>query len=313
MTLDLAAIARAFDRSANVKPGATSISVACPLCGYNASSCTITIKCGRLLVHCHAGCDQRRLFAAVVEMARLGCERPACWQRPAAARAPMSLQEDLAAEGERLPLYEPLRKLWLYQAVDVADHPVALRYLEGRRCVVPPRGSALRAVDAALHPPTGTHWPALMALVVGGPLMRGRTFHTTFLAQDGSGKAPVEPARLFAKGLPAKGVARLTEHFVEVGALGPADLGVAEGIESALSLAHAGQMAIWATLTAGNLAELPVPVVPPRTLTIAVDRDQAGERAAVICARRWKAAGVRVRMVRPRAGDVNDLVMRTEP
>ncbi len=105
MTLDLAAIARAFDRSANVKPGATSISVACPLCGYNASSCTITIKCGRLLVHCHAGCDQRRLFAAVVEMARLGCERPACWQRPAAARAPMSLQEDLAAEGERLPFF----------------------------------------------------------------------------------------------------------------------------------------------------------------------------------------------------------------
>ncbi len=163
-------------------------------------------------------------------------------------------------------------------------------------CDPAPR-SALRAVDAAYHPMTGTSWPALVALVVDmARTCRAHVSHHVPDA-DGGGKAPVEPSRLFAKGLPSKGVVRLTEHFVEAGPFGRGELGVAEGIESALALAHAVPI-VWACLTAGNLAELLVPALPPRTLTIAVDRDQAGERAAVVCARRWKAAGIRVRMVR---------------
>jgi putative DNA primase/helicase len=84
-------------------------------------------------------------------------------------------------------------------------------------------------------------------------------------------------------------------------------LGIAEGIETALSLAHAYAPG-WATLDAGNLAAFPV-LSGIECLTIAVDNDPAGIRAADECAERWHAAGREVRLVMaPQAGaDLNDL------
>jgi putative DNA primase/helicase len=66
-------------------------------------------------------------------------------------------------------------------------------------------------------------------------------------------------------------------------------LGVAEGIETALSLAHA-YTPCWAAIDAGNLAALPV-LAGVEVLVIAQDRDPAGEMAASDCADRWAAAG----------------------
>ena len=60
--------------------------------------------------------------------------------------------------------------------------------------------------------------------------------------------------------------------------------GVAEGIESALSLAWAF-VPVWACIDAGNLAALPV-LDGIEALTIAADNDPAGQAAAQTCATR---------------------------
>ena len=76
-----------------------------------------------------------------------------------------------------------------------------------------------------------------------------------------------------------------------------ADLGIAEGIETALATGHA---AVWSCLTAGGIERFPVsPEI--ETLTIFADNDASGtgQRAAVSCAERWHAAGKQVTIRMP--------------
>jgi len=84
-------------------------------------------------------------------------------------------------------------------------------------------------------------------------------------------------------------------------------LGVAEGIETALSLAH-GLTPVWACIDAGNLAGLAV-LDGIEALTIAADHDDAGIAAANTCADRWARAGAEVRVVLPeiQKTDLNDV------
>lgn len=174
-------------------------------------------------------------------------------------------------------------------------------YLRGRECVLPPPDGDLRFHPRAYHWIAERRAPALVALATGALDRAPKTLHLTFLAADGRGKAALQPARLL---LPrhekAGAVVRLfPDEAVTTG------LGLSEGIESALSLAHVG-LPVWAAIDAGNLAELPV-LDGIEELAIAVDRDPAGERAADSIAHRWITAGRRVRLVKPRAGDLNDI------
>jgi hypothetical protein len=87
-------------------------------------------------------------------------------------------------------------------------------------------------------------------------------------------------------------------------------LGIAEGIESALSLAHAFQP-VWALIDAGNLAAMPaLPGID--ALTIAADHDDAGIDAAHACADRWSDVGTEVRVViAAEKTDMNDVARST--
>jgi len=178
---------------------------------------------------------------------------------------------------------------------------VALAYLQARACRIPPPTGHLRC-DPALAHPSGYAGPGLIGLVTDARTGHPISLHRTWVAADGS-KAPLERPRLLAPGhRKAGGVIRLFPHHPG------APLGIAEGVETALSLAHA-DVACWSCIDAGNLAALPVlPGVPE--LWIGVDADPAGEAAAAECAARWRAAGRRVLLVRPDPGfnDLNDLV-----
>ncbi|TVQ30569.1 MAG: hypothetical protein EA356_14955 [Geminicoccaceae bacterium] len=101
-------------------------------------------------------------------------------------------------------------------------------------------------------------------------------------------------------GLPSKGVIRVDADDRVTGGLF-----VAEGIETALSLPPPA----WATVSAGTLAGLPV-LDGLEALTIAVDADDAGQRAAERCAATWHDAGREVRLfdlATIRAGSTNGL------
>lgn len=193
------------------------------------------------------------------------------------------------------------RQLW-----DACDklQGVALAYLEARNCVVPPVDGDLRFHPALRHPISDYEGPALVGLitdfVTGEPL----SLHKTWIQASGKKAEVAKPRMYLGRHRKRGGVIKLwPDDALTQG------LALAEGIETALSLAH-GFTPVWAAIDAGNLAALP-PLPGVTALTIAVDRDVAGERAAAACAALWHAQGCEVRLVEAgEAGlDLNDLAV----
>lgn len=178
----------------------------------------------------------------------------------------------------------------------------AIEYLDARACVIPPKNGDLRYHPALKHGPSGTVGHALVALVTDAVTGEPLTLHRTWIQPDGT-KALLDPPRMLLGGhRKAGGVVRLwPDEFVTM------SLGIAEGIESALSLAHA-HTPVWACIDAGNMAMLPV-LLGIDSLLIAADNDDAGIRAAKSCAARWIDAGREVCIVMPEIHktDLNDL------
>ena len=175
-------------------------------------------------------------------------------------------------------------------------------YLAARACVMPPADGHLRYHPALKHSPSGAIGPALLALVTDAVTRQPLTLHRTWIQATGD-KAQLDPPRMLLQGhRKAGGVIRLwPDETVTMG------LGIAEGIETALSLAHAFTP-VWACIDAGNLNSLPV-LQGVESLLIAADNDDAGRDAAEACAERWDAAGCKSFIVMPGAHktDLNDL------
>jgi putative DNA primase/helicase len=252
----------------------------CPDCGRGPKdrTCGVTLDDRGGVAHCFR-CGYRETTRG---------ERRA--GRPIAPRSAPQRHETLSDFG---------RELWR------ACRPLggdALAYLEARCCAIPPADADLRWHPALKHPPSGLVGPALVGLVTdaltGAPL----TLHRTWVRADGC-KAPMDPPRMLLGGHRKQGgVIRLwPDEGMTTG------LGIAEGIETALSLAHA-MAPVWACIDAGNLAAFPV-LDGIEALTIAADNDEAGIAAARACARRWAHAGREVRIVIPNANksDLNDM------
>ena len=177
----------------------------------------------------------------------------------------------------------------------------ALAYLKHRYCRNPLPGSHLRWIPDLKHP-SGHVGPALVALVTDAVTCKPITLHRTWITR--SGKAGVDPPRLLLRGHRKQGgVIRLwPDDEVTLG------LGIAEGIETALSLAWAHAPA-WACIDAGNLSSFPV-LEGIESLVIAADHDSAGLDAAEACARRWHRAARDCVLWVPKAlnADMNEVV-----
>lgn len=178
----------------------------------------------------------------------------------------------------------------------------ARAYLEARACVIPPADGDLRWHPALKHPPSGMVGPALVGLLTDAIDGTPRTLHRTWVMPSGH-KAPVDPPRMLLGGHRKAGaVCRLwPDEAVTMG------LGTAEGVETALSLAHAFRP-VWAAIDAGNVSAFPV-LEGIESIVIAADFDPAGIRAARECARRWADAGREARVILPDAfgADLNDM------
>ncbi|MEX2149078.1 MAG: toprim domain-containing protein [Steroidobacteraceae bacterium] len=157
-------------------------------------------------------------------------------------------------------------------------------------------------------------FPALVALFHGSndqPV----TLHVTYLRGDGCAKAPVPSPRKIL-GVPVRGATRggairLYEPILAV-------LGIAEGIESALSLSVLHSFPTWASFCADNLEHVLLPAnLSELHIGVDVDESGTGERAA-------RALAARVRNWRPTmdvtlwypeiagAGDLNDELMHKQ-
>jgi len=244
---------------------------------------------GRVLVHCHAGCDQRD----VIDVLR----RRGLWQQvePSSAlrcrRSPLRPVPDPDTSGRT----EAALRIW-----DAGHDPrgtLVATYLASRGLDLPV--SDRFRFHTGLKHPNGT-WPGMVALVTDvadTPV----GIHRTFLARDGSGKAPVSPARM-SLGPIRGGAVRL--------APAPQKITVGEGIETVLSVMKRTGTPGWAALSTSGLRTLVLPRVV-ETVILLADADPAGEAAAEKTAARWTREGRQVRIARPASGfnDFNDMLL----
>lgn len=262
----------------------------CPICqperrqGQDALS--LRDEGGRLLAFCHKrGCS----FA---EIAR-ALDLPPDAFRPdaeAARAADMQRAKDEAQREGRA------KALW----GDVENLPIsgtlAETYLR-KRGITCPLPDTLRFQATGWHP-SGHRFPIMLARIDGGARF---AVHRTYLSPDG-GKASIEPNKAML-GACAGGAVHVAQ--------GDGPLVVAEGIETALSLASgllAKPATIWAALSTSGMRGLVLPPMPGR-LTIAADGDQAGRDAAMALAAKADALGWRVSILpAPDGRDWNDVL-----
>lgn len=251
---------------------------------------------GKVLVRCHAGCDQERVIA-VLRARGLWADHPR--RRSSRPMPPIIVpnrpdQHDEKRTGAALAIW---------QSAKSPTETLVATYLASRGLHLTPLPSSLR-FHAGLKHPSGSHWPAMVALMTNGADGTPLAIHRTFLARDGDGKAPVDPQKMML-GPCRGGAVRLAD---------PGDvLMVGEGIETCLAAMLASGLPAWAALSTSGLRGLDLPN-GVRDVIVLADGDEPGEAAARDCALRWKRQGRRVRIARPPRGmDFNDMLLRRVP
>lgn len=208
----------------------------------------------------------------------------------------------------------------LGEAAPVAGTP-AERYLRSRGIDLGELGEApaLRFHPMCWNRETGRTLPAMLAAISGSD---GATVavHRTYLARNdagGWGKAPLKDAKL-TLGSYAGGAVRLWRGSFDGGAP-VGELAVAEGIETALSVAVAcPEIPVWAAVSLANMGRIALPSWVA-TVTLCADNDGPGNAAAVRAFDRaiahCQAQGRQVRVALPPGGakDFNDVLKEARP
>lgn len=188
----------------------------------------------------------------------------------------------------------------------VDESPELARYLASRGLAPDMPDFLLLRFHPRVHYRHGIEHPAMLApLVLDGKLV---AIHCTYLRQDGSGKADLEPARKVWKpseGTNTKGAA-IPLYPIRAPGLAFTYMGVAEGVETALTLRKLRPgLPVWATVSAGGMRALKLPQGIAHLL-IGADNDDAGLEAARALGRRAARAGIRAVVKIPPSGDFND-------
>jgi len=248
---------------------------------------------GRVLVRCHAGCSQGAVIAALRDLGLWSGSGERNSESAVAERAAVSKDSKVDAERRTAVALAVWRT-----AVAATGTPVESYFTSRGLTLRPP--AAIRFHRGIRHPGGGT-WPGMIALVATGAGNIPVGIHRTFLATDGSGKAPVVPQKMML-GPCRGGAVRLGEHD-------GSRLLVGEGIETCLAAMQATGRPAWAALSTSGLRSLEFPDTVGDVVVLA-DGDEPGDTAARAAARNWRHSGRRVRIARPPAGmDFNDLLL----
>lgn len=289
-------VAEAIAKTLGGRKAGAGWTARCPAHDDRTPSLSLTdTQGGKVLVRCHAGCEQERVIAALRGRGLWGESGPRSspWT---AHRKPVEREPD-CDDAKRTE-----RALAIWQLSKPSPETPVAAYLASRGLHLPP-SEALRFHTAMKHP-SGGFWPAMVALVTNGTDGAPVAIHRTFLARDGDGKAPVDPQKMMLG--PTRG-----------GAVRLADPGkvlmVGEGIETCLAAMQASGHPAWAALSTSGLRALDLPK-DVRDVIVLADGDEAGEAAARLCALRWKREGRRVRIARPPQGkDFADILPSRAP
>ena len=251
---------------------------------------------GKVLVRCHAGCDQTQVIAKL-RLRGLWNERNASTH----LYSPSTSSCMRSAESASVLNRERARALWQESNPIVAT--IAENYLAKRGVL---HASTTTPTVLRFHPscPYGaSRHPCLLALMNEVKTNEPCAILRTALTEGG------EKIGRMALG-PKSGAAIKLSPDTDV-TLG---LAVGEGLETVLSAMQLGFTPAWALGDANNLERFPV-LSGIESLTILVDNDESGrgQRAALECSSRWTTAGREAfRIIPDRCGDdMNDVVQRT--
>ena len=234
---------------------------------------------GVLLVNCFAGCDPVDILRALSDQ---GLSEP-----PRATPSPRLHHRDNGRAA-----------LGIWRESQSAAGTVVERYLR-RRGITLPVPPSIRFHPGLKHGPTGLILPAMVA-AVQAPDRRVVAIHRTFLTEYGT-KATVSTPKM-ALGPLGAGAVRLAK----AGSL----LGLAEGIEDALSAMQLFDLPCWASLGGARLARVDLPP-EVREVRIFADGDDPGKEAAETSVRRFRREGLKARAFLPPGGvkDWNDALI----
>ena len=175
----------------------------CPAHDDRDPSLSIQDANGKVLVRCHAGCDQARVIAKL--RSRGLWEDNSHRQRDFIRQQPRLSANDQPDrdDGKRTE-----SALTIWQATTPAGNTLVESYLVSRGLRLPPPPT-LR-FHAGLKHPSGGIWPAMVALVTRGADDAPIAIHRTFLARDGAEQGADRSAEDDARPLPwRRGEARL--------------------------------------------------------------------------------------------------------
>jgi putative DNA primase/helicase len=251
---------------------------------------------GKVLVRCHAGCEQAKVIATLRSRG-LWCEN--CHRRRFMDPAPRAIAKNQPGRDEAKRTKAALS---IWQSAAPAEGTLVETYLISRGLHISP--PATLRFHAGLKHPSGGIWPSMVALITRGSDDMPLAIHRTFLGRDGAGKAPVEPQKMMLG--PCRGGAVRLTPVAGV-------LMVGEGIETCFAAMEATGRPAWAALSTSGLRTLDLPA-EVREVILVADGDDPGEAAARNAALRWKREGRRVRVARPPQWmDFNDLLLGRPP
>jgi putative DNA primase/helicase len=210
----------------------------------------------RILVHCFAGCDRRDILAALRGRGLLD-EEYAHQQEPRSRRIeppPPVITPDPQA-------------LAIWGMASPAEHTIVRLYLRARGITIAPPPS-LRCAGGGYH--LVEHADPAIVAAVQAPDRRTIAVQVTRLDPSGERKAEVL--------VPRRTYGALGNGAVRLAAAGDV-LGLAEGVESALSAMQLSGVPTWACLGAGRMHRVAVPD-SVRELHVFMDNDGSGRDAA---------------------------------
>lgn len=212
-------------------------------------------------------------------------------------------KERRAAERQKddASLKERLNKIWSVESVSLGEEVAApaRSYLRRRR-IWDPRWAQLSSLK--FHPSLNYmgeggfqgKWPGIVAKLVG-PDGTPQSFHRVFLTPEGD-KAPFDDIKKTYTLPSDKSLTGASVHLARSSRV----MGVAEGLETAMSVIVATGMPVWACLTA-NIMETFVPPTGVEEVVIWGDHDRSGrglEASLTLQGRLWER-GLRARVRLP--------------
>lgn len=200
------------------------------------------------------------------------------------------------------------RALAIWNEAIPAEGTIVEKYLAARGCNLT---ADIVAADALrFHPlcPFGAdRIPAMLALMRNAVTGKPQGIHRTALKDDGSAKREM-PVGAQPKSMlgPAKGAAVILQSAAPC-------LGIAEGVETALSAQKIFNVPVWAVMSAGGIAGFPE-ISGLKQLIIFADHDKPGLEAACMCAKRYAKRGINVQVRYPSKAnaDWNDEYLHLE-